>query len=123
MMAWGPRCTTWDDSVDLAVVGSGEHEIAEDDFVMTTWHDDESLESAMWYAQFNALSSYADVPLVDAVLLHVSPTERETDLRALWEQARDLADREAGQASNSSTQAGTILDARPRRVWWKKMLP
>ena len=51
MMAWGPRCSSWDDSVDWANIGSfGDEEIPDAAFVMTTWHDDEPLDEVFWFA-------------------------------------------------------------------------
>jgi hypothetical protein len=67
--------------------------VPDDRFVLTTWHDNESLESAMWYAQFCAAFSYDDVALDSAVLVDVSHEDREPELRQLWESARSLAER------------------------------
>lgn len=94
MMAWGPDCSSWDDSVDWAVIGSGEEDIPDHRFVITSWHENESLEQVMWFAQFWAAFSYDDVPLDDAVLVDVSHQDREAALRQLWESARSLAERD-----------------------------
>src|SRR5262249_29202922 len=51
MMAWGHGCSEWDDSVDLASLDCfGYGETPEDKFVMTTWHNKETLEDVFWFA-------------------------------------------------------------------------
>jgi hypothetical protein len=49
MMTWGPNCISWDDSVDWADLEA--RDFADDDsrFVMTTWHEKDSLESVFWF--------------------------------------------------------------------------
>ena len=52
MMAWGMDCSAWDFSVDEASLGG---QIPNGDFVITTWHDNEPVEEAFWFAQFCAV--------------------------------------------------------------------
>ena len=55
MCAWGPDCSSWDDSVDYANLEAFSYgDIPEDRFVMTTWHDEEPLEEALWFAKYTA---------------------------------------------------------------------
>jgi hypothetical protein len=51
--AWGPGCERLNDVVDTVVL---QHLPAEDEsnVVMTTWHSDESLDSALWFSVFTA---------------------------------------------------------------------
>ncbi len=93
MMAWGPNCSSWDNSVDHADIAAGG---LEDDtkFVLTTWHDDESLESVFWFSRFCAEYSYADVALPNAVILHLSEKDRRSELLELFVRSETLADRE-----------------------------
>jgi hypothetical protein len=94
-MASGPACTTWDDSVDYAnMFEYPDFEIPDDKFVMTTWHDDESLEEVFWYAQFNANCSYNDVELTSTLIVDISVEHREAEMLALFARAASLADRE-----------------------------
>jgi hypothetical protein len=94
MMAWGPNCTTWDDSVDWADLESRDYEDDDAKFVMTTWHDDQTLESVFWQAQFVANFSYDDVELTKALILHICETEQEGPCLALFKRSRSLPDRE-----------------------------
>lgn len=98
MMAWGPNCTTWDDSVDWADMRARNYEDDDSAFVMTTWHDKESLESVFWYARFCAMFSYDDVELPETVIVDVSQTDHQTELLALWDQSETLAEREGDGA-------------------------
>jgi hypothetical protein len=56
MMAWGRDCTLWHDAVDWASLVKNNYEIkSDDDLIMTTWHDDESLDEVLWFAGSCAL--------------------------------------------------------------------
>jgi hypothetical protein len=94
MMAWGPKCSTWDDSVDWADLEARSFEDDDQNFVMTTWHDGESLESVFWFSQFCAEFSNDDIELKNALILHVSLESRELELLNLIEQSKTLAERE-----------------------------
>ena len=62
---------------------------------MTTWHEKESLESVFWYSQFCANFSYDEgAKLSEAVILHISETDREAEYLQLFEQSKTLAERE-----------------------------
>jgi len=95
MMAWGPASTTWDDSVDWSDLAARKFKEDDSRFVMTTWHDDETLENAFWYSQFCANFSYDDVELTNALIVDVSDVDRETEMLALFEQSKTLAERES----------------------------
>ena len=94
MMAWGPNCTAWDDSVDWADREARNLDPDDQKIVMTTWHDDETLESVFWFSQFCANFSYDDVELTNALILHVSNEERRSELLQLYERSSSLAERE-----------------------------
>ncbi|HEU5285361.1 MAG TPA: hypothetical protein VFU20_02480, partial [Sphingomicrobium sp.] len=95
MMAWGDNCSSWDDSVDHAeILKHLPGDVPDNQFVMTTWHKDETLENVFWYAQFCAQFSYDDVALTNALIIHISETVREAEMRALFEQSKTLAERE-----------------------------
>ena len=75
MMAWGVECSSWDDSVDwakLSVVGLDD--IPDDQFVMTTWHNDESLADTFWFAGFTA--HHPMVPLEHIAIIDIGPTHQ-----------------------------------------------
>jgi hypothetical protein len=86
MMAWGRNCSSWDDSVDLAILGAFDfREIPDDDFVMTTWHDHEPLEEAMWFAAHTAC--HPTVALERTVIVHICGNERGAELVRIYLQA------------------------------------
>jgi hypothetical protein len=95
MMAWGPDCSSWDNSVDHAnMIEFPDFEIPDDKFVMTTWHNDEPLEDVFWYSQSCATLTYDDRELSSAIILHVSANDREAEILDLFERSKSLAERE-----------------------------
>jgi len=47
-VCWGPGCEGLHDSIDRIVIDSME--ISSDNVILTTWHDQESLAYAVWFA-------------------------------------------------------------------------
>ena len=80
MMAWGLGCRSWDDSVDWANIESFESgDIPEDRFVLTTWHEGQSLEEVFDFCK--ACAKHPVVPLPVVMLIHIAEQDRETELR------------------------------------------
>ena len=93
MMAWGPDCSGWDDSVDYAqILKFLPGEAPDDQFVMTTWHNDESLEEVFWFSQMCAFDAYDRIS--HSLIVHIGQTDREPEFLALYQRAADLAARE-----------------------------
>ncbi len=87
MCAWGLDCTLWDDSVDYANLEQFSYgEIPEDRFVMTTWHDNEPLEEAIWFAKHSARHDAAD--LDTALIIDVSRIDHSDEMLALWSKSQ-----------------------------------
>ena len=82
-MAWGFECSEWDDSVDWAFL---EHynfgEYPEEKFVMTTWHDDDTLEETVTFAKHCA--QYSDVQLDNTLVLDFGKHERGDYIENLY---------------------------------------
>jgi hypothetical protein len=87
MMAWGEGCSSWDDSVDWANIDEFPNGIPDDQFVMTTWHEEESLDEVFWFAGHCA--NHGDVDLADTLILHVSPAARRDEMLARFRAAQD----------------------------------
>ena len=137
VMAWGPDCSNWDDSVDWANLTANASEIPDAKFIMTTWHDDDTLEDTFWYAEFNARFSYDDVELHEAVIVDVSQrtanknwsrfSVRPSPLRS--ENLRTSRRQENHGSlgcfvdNRPSTQPGTSTLAGPYRLSSKNRLP
>lgn len=70
MMAWGRDCSSWDDSVDFANLENFNfEEVPEDEFVMTTWHDDELMDEVFWFSKYCAYHSV--IELQHTVIIHI----------------------------------------------------
>jgi hypothetical protein len=72
--AWGPGSARVHDAFDLVFIRETGGEWADDEHILTTWHHDESLDEALWFAIFNASLPYAEIQSVLAV---VSPPYAE----------------------------------------------
>ncbi len=71
VVAWGVECKDWHDTVDWAVLEAFNFgDIPDDKFVMTTWHDDEPLSEALWFAGHCAFHPH--VELEKTVILHIA---------------------------------------------------
>jgi hypothetical protein len=91
VMAWGTDCEVWHDSVDWANLEAHDYgDIADDDFIMTTWHAKDPLEEAFWFAKFCAF--HPTVPLPRLIILHIAASGRCEELIGLYEQAAELED-------------------------------
>lgn len=89
MMAWGEDCSLWDDSVDWASLANSDfQDVPDEQFVMTTWHEQETLAEVFWYAQFCAFNPTVEMPRT--LLLHIATEAREAEMRALFDWARDM---------------------------------
>ena len=90
MMAWGRDCSSWNDSVDHAN-GSAFNfgEIPDDAFVMTTWHADEPLREALWFAAHTAC--HPTKVLDRTIIVHISAKERRVELLGEYQAAHDAA--------------------------------
>jgi hypothetical protein len=53
--AWGRECKALHDAVDMCDIEPQKNSGNPDFFIMTTWHDDEPLEEALWFFQTLAL--------------------------------------------------------------------
>jgi hypothetical protein len=51
----GYRCSTWDDSIDMASLEVNNFEFKDETFVMTTWHENESVEDVIFYGLMNTM--------------------------------------------------------------------
>ncbi len=82
-VAWGKECEKWHDAVDWAVLETFDYgDIPDDKFVMTTWHTDEPLSEALWFAGNCAF--HPDVELKQTILLHVANEAKEDEMIAAY---------------------------------------
>ena len=83
MMAWGCGCSTWDDSVDWANIDRRKCDpIPDNELVMTTWHDDESLIDVFEFSK--TVAEHSCVDIVRTVILDISTRSRKEELVNLY---------------------------------------
>jgi len=84
-MAWGEDCSAWDDDIDWANLDLWSfEEIPDKHFVMTSWHENETLEEV-----FHDAPMYTH-PVCDVsrlLLLHVATTENREAILARYASA------------------------------------
>lgn len=86
MMAWGKDSSAWDDSVDWASLEKFDFEDGPlESFVMTTWHENESLDEVFRFSKTHA--EHPTVELMQAVILHIAAASREEELLGMYEAA------------------------------------
>ena len=86
MMAWGVECSSWDGSVDLANLKQFDFgDIPAPDFVMTTWHGDETLDEVFGFAKRAAM--HPDLELTSIAILHIGGHAREAEFMARYDAA------------------------------------
>jgi hypothetical protein len=79
MMAWGEKCSSWDDSVDIANLEAFNYaEIPEDKFIITTWHSNEPLTEVFRFSK--NLAFHPKVTLESTLLFHISVQNKEHEL-------------------------------------------
>lgn len=88
MMAWGQKCGEWDDSVDYASIRLFDFgEAPEDDFVMTTWHDKDSLMDTFWFSTHAAM--HPSLNLEQIYIIHIAPSERSDEILQTFRDAQE----------------------------------
>jgi hypothetical protein len=79
----GPDGTLWDDSVDFANLEVSP-DLKDDEFVMTTWHDDETLEDIAFY--FTQNTAFGDFVPEVFILVAVGPSKEILEAKTQVEQ-------------------------------------
>lgn len=82
MMAWGKQSETWDCSVDIANIDYHGPNISDDDFVMTTWHDNEPLSEVFWFCKNMAFHEKHEL---GTVILHISSENKEVKFKVEYD--------------------------------------
>lgn len=83
MMAWGPDSSSWDESVDWAMLEAADfQDVPGDSLVMTTWHDDEPLIETFRFAVHDA--RHPSVGLDRYLLIDLNPDDRANEILAMF---------------------------------------
>ncbi|MCA0872626.1 hypothetical protein LCL97_17465 [Seohaeicola saemankumensis] len=82
-LAWGIECFAWNDSVDGAFLEYHDHgDYPEEQTVITTWHDDETLEEVVEFAR--NCTDHSKVKLADILVLDFAYQERGKLIEQLY---------------------------------------
>ena len=86
-MTWGANCSSWHDSIDMANIEQFNfNEIPDDKFVMTTWHENETLSEVFWFCREQAF--HPTVAVTNSLLLHISEDEQQQKMFCLYADAK-----------------------------------
>ncbi|NGM49440.1 hypothetical protein G5B46_07470 [Caulobacter sp. 602-2] len=86
-MTWGAGCEAWHDAIDDAFIAAHPAGLPDDDqLIMTTWHDDESLDEVADFAAHAAVHPSGD--LADALVLHIADRPHEAAVLATFRTPR-----------------------------------
>jgi hypothetical protein len=86
-VAWGTDCEAWHDDIDEALLVAFDfNDIPENRHVMTTWHNDEPLSEAFWFAGFCA--RHPTVELDQTLIVHIAPKAREIEMHRAYAEAQ-----------------------------------
>ena len=89
--AWGPDCERVHDAFDGAALELGFNN--ESGVIMTTWHDEESLKEATWFAANSAFPDAKYAAADDALLaLSIGSREWEAEIRGYLQAGTPIED-------------------------------
>ncbi len=83
-MAWGRDCKEWHDAMDD--VSIERRALAKRNYIVTTWHEDESLSEVFWFSKFCAFQE--NRPIYRTAIVHVSDSTAAENLLGLYEAVR-----------------------------------
>ena len=87
MLAWGINATSWDDSVDIAFIKTDpDFNPPRDRHVMTTWHDNETIEDVIGFAIHNTNFDSHDFHDYLALMIGTNSETESELLRAIHNQ-------------------------------------
>lgn len=79
VVAWGVECEVWHDTVDWTNLEAFDFgDIPDEKFVMTTWHPDEPLSEALWFA--GQCAFHPHVKLDETAIIHITNEAEEAGM-------------------------------------------
>lgn len=88
--SWGVGAEAWHDSIDWANLKADDFNVTEASHVLTTCHDEESLDEVFWFAGHAA--HHGVITLEHVLILDISPEAREAEVLSRYAQAQTLED-------------------------------
>ena len=83
--AWGNQCEAWHDAIDDAFLEATNYEdVAPEQTVTTTWHEDEELGEVFWFAKHRSVHP---AEIRTTMILHIAYAPRRVVLEAAWRDA------------------------------------
>ncbi|AYO54872.1 DUF7684 family protein [Acinetobacter wuhouensis] len=72
-LAWGYDCSLWDDALDWSYLESCNYELPDDEDyqLMTSWHENETLEDVMEFAESVSINTLPEQNIYQIVILNI----------------------------------------------------
>lgn len=72
-LAWGHECSIWDDALDYSYLEFCNYELPDDDdyTLMTTWHEDQTLEEVIEFAESIPVDTLPQQALYQIIVLNI----------------------------------------------------
>lgn len=94
-ITWGLDCEAWHDSIDWANLQALDfRDIPDQNLVMTTWHANEPLSEAFWFA--GNCATHPAVDLRETIIIHVTREAQGSRILRLYHDAQEFADDDDG---------------------------
>ncbi|OYO27874.1 hypothetical protein [Janthinobacterium sp. PC23-8] len=82
---WGTQCEAWHDAIDDAYLEATNYDdVAPENSLVTSWHEDEELSEVFWFARHRAVHA---AELRATLILHIADAPRRDELEATWRDA------------------------------------
>lgn len=86
--AWGEDCSAWDDDIDWADIDlQPAEEQSDEHLVMTTWHEDETLDEVFELAQ---IFKHPVCDIGNTLLLHIAASKNPESIIAQYAKAASV---------------------------------
>lgn len=84
---WGIDCEKWHDWIDESLLEVFEYNgIPQDHDVMTTWHSEQPLSDAFWFA--GQCASHPSVELLETIILHITSEAQEFQMLKIYNESQ-----------------------------------
>ena len=85
-LTWGKEAEAWSESIDDASLEASDYEdVADDQVVITTAHEDEELSEVFWFARHRA--THKALELNETLILHIAEAPRRDEIEAEFRDA------------------------------------
>lgn len=90
LCAWGNECSIWDDAMDWTSLDKHDYDIPDDEFCMTTWHENEPVEEMLFFLKTCATTYLEGDIFQDTLILYIGEKPNKDNILQIYEIVEDL---------------------------------